>query len=191
VSIATRDTSMRDHVHRQGWTLLRTYYELAIDLTEAALPDVDWPAGVTMRTFSEADVVTPAIEVMTDAFADHHGDLQPPDEWHHMLTAEIVLPDASYLLSDADGPVAGLVSSDLGDGEGYIGAVGVRRRGRGRGMATTMLRRAFHDLAATGHRIAKLDVDGENTTGALRLYERAGKSVRTATEIWVTPLHLE
>jgi ribosomal protein S18 acetylase RimI-like enzyme len=52
-----------------------------------------------------------------------------------------------------------------------------------------MLRRAFHDLAAAGYSTVKLDVDAENATGALRLYESAGMSVRVAHEAWVTPLH--
>jgi ribosomal protein S18 acetylase RimI-like enzyme len=181
---------LRDHVRERGWTLLRTYFELAIDLTDRSLPEVEWPAGMRLRTFGDAAVVEPAIAVMADAFADHHGDEPPPDTWRHMLTAEVVLPDASYLLDDADGPVAGLVSSDLGDGEGYIGPIGVRRRGRGKGAASAMLRRSFHDLAAAGFATARLDVDGENTTGALGLYQRAGMSVRVSTEAWVTPLHL-
>ena len=189
LSVPTRDTGLRDHVRGLGWTLLRTYFELAIDLTDGSFPDVEWPAGMTLRTFGDAAVVEPAIAVMTDAFADHHGDGPPPDTWRHMLTADVVLPDASYLLDDADGPVGGLVSSNLGDGEGYIGPIGVRRRGRGQGAALAMLRRSFHDLAAAGFSTAKLDVDGENTTGALGLYEHAGMSVRVATEAWVTPLH--
>jgi ribosomal protein S18 acetylase RimI-like enzyme len=43
--------------------------------------------------------------------------------------------------------------------------------------------------AAVGYPTAALTVDAENTTGALGLYERAGMSVRVATEAWVTPLH--
>ncbi len=189
LSVPTRDMGLREHVRGLGWTLLRTYFELSIDLTEGSFPDVEWPEGMMMRTFGDAAVVEPAIAVMTDAFADHHGDGPPPDTWRHMLTAEVVLLDASYLLDDADGPVGGLVCSDFGDGEGYIGPIGVRRRGRGRGAASAMLRRSFHDLAVAGFATAKLDVDGENTTGALGLYERAGMSVRVATEAWVTPLH--
>jgi ribosomal protein S18 acetylase RimI-like enzyme len=189
LSVPTQDTGLRDHVRGLGWRLLRTNFELVIDLTEGPRADVEWPTGMTMRTFRDAAVVEPMITVLTDAFADHRGDSPSPDEWHHMLTSQMVLPDVSYLLSDADGPVAGLVSSDFGDGEGYIGAIGVRRRGRGRGAATAMLRRAFHDLAAAGYSTAKLDVDAENATGALRLYQSAGMSVRVAHEAWVTPLH--
>jgi ribosomal protein S18 acetylase RimI-like enzyme len=188
LSVPTRDTGLRDHVRGLGWRVLRTSFELVIDLTEDPVADVELPAGVTMRTLRDAAVVAPTIAVLTDAFSDHHGDSPSPDDWHHMLTSQTVLPDASYLLSDGDGPVAGLVSSDFGDGEGYIGAIGVRRRGRGRGVAMAMLRRAFHDLAAAGYPTAKLDVDGENATGALGLYERAGMSVRVAHEAWVTPL---
>jgi ribosomal protein S18 acetylase RimI-like enzyme len=183
LSVPTRDTGLRDHVRGLGWTLLRTYFELSLDLTDGSFPDVEWPEGMTMRMFGDAAVV-----VLTEAFADHHGDFASPDSWRHWLTAEVVLPDASYLLDDEDGPVGTLVSSDFGDGEGYIVAVGVRRRGRGRGAASAMLRQSFHDLAAAGFATATLSVDGENTTGALGLYERAGMSVRVATEAWVTPL---
>jgi ribosomal protein S18 acetylase RimI-like enzyme len=123
---------------------------------------------------------------MADAFADHHGDGPAPDAWRHTLTAQVVLPDASYLLDDAVGPVGGLVCSDFGDGEGYIGPIGVRRRGRGKGAASAMLRRAFHDLAAAGFPTAKLDVDGENTTGALGLCTSA-PGCRSASPPWLGP----
>jgi mycothiol synthase len=189
--VPSRDTGLRDHVRGLGWTLLRTTFELAIDLRAGSLAEFEWPQGMTMRTFGETDVVESAISVLGEAFLDHHGDSPPPEEWRHMLTAEVTLPQSSYLLDDADGPVACLVSSDLGDGEGYIGAIGVRPRGRGQGAATALLRRAFRDLAEAGFPIAKLDVDGENTTGALGLYERAGMTVRVAQEAWVTPLHAE
>ena len=188
LNVPTRDTGLRDHVRGLGWTLLRTYFELSIDLIDGSFPDLEWPKGMTMRRFDGPAVVEPTIDVMTEAFADHHGDFASPDAWRHWLTADTVLPDASYLLDDADGPVGGLVSSDFGDGEGFIVAVGVRRRGRGRGAASAMLRQSFHDLASAGFATASLSVDGENTTGALGLYERAGMSVRVATEAWVTPL---
>ena len=189
LSVPTRDTGLRDHVRELGWTRLRTYFELCIDLTGGPFPEAEWPEGMTVRMFGDAAVVEPTIAVLAEAFADHHGDYSSPDSWRHMLTADVVLPDASYLLDDADGPVGGLVSSDFGDGEGYIVGVGVRRRGRGRGAASAMLRQSFHDLAAAGFPTATLTVDGENTTGALGLYERAGMSMRVATEAWVTPLH--
>ena len=188
LNVPTRDAGLRDHVRGLGWTLLRTYFEMSIDLTDGSFPDVEWPEGMTIRIFGDPAVVEPTIDVMTEAFADHHGDFASPDSWRHWLTADTVLPDASYLLNDADGPVGGLVSSDFGDGEGFIVAVGVRRRGRGRGAASAMLRQSLHDLASAGFATASLSVDGENTTGALGLYERAGMSVRVATEAWVTPL---
>ncbi len=188
LTVPGRDTGLRDHVRGLGWTLSRTHFEMAIDLTGAAFPDVESPQGMTMRRFGEADFVESAISVMTDAFADHPGDFASEDSWRHWLTAETILPDASYLLDDADGPVGGLICADFGDGEGYIGAIGVRRRGRGKGAASAMLHRAFHQLAAAGYPSAALTVDAENPTGALSLYQRAGMSERFVTEDWVTPL---
>ncbi len=186
--IPTRDSGMCEHVRGLGWTLLRTYYEMAITLTGRPEQEVELPAGMTLRTFADPGALESSIDVMVEAFDDHHGDTPSPEEWHHMLSAEVVLPGASYVLDDQQGSVASLVCSALGDGEGYVGSIGVRRRGRGRGAASALLRRAFDDLAAAGFATAKLDVDAENTTGALGFYERAGMSVRVAQEAWGAPL---
>ena len=48
------------------------------------------------------------------------------------------------------------------------------RRARGQGLATVLLHAAFAALREDGRAIVRLTVDGENTTGALGLYEKAG-----------------
>jgi hypothetical protein len=40
--------------------------------------------------------VEPAIAVMTEAFADYHGNYSAPDQWRHWLTAKSILPDANH-----------------------------------------------------------------------------------------------
>ena len=49
-----------------------------------------------MRIFGDAAVGEPAIAVMTEAFADYHGDYSAPDQWRHWLTAKSILPDANH-----------------------------------------------------------------------------------------------
>jgi mycothiol synthase len=52
--------------------------------------------------------------------------------------------------------------------------LGVREEHRGLGSGRALLRRAFAELAAKGRTTVKLNVDGENRSGATRLYEQEG-----------------
>jgi mycothiol synthase len=52
--------------------------------------------------------------------------------------------------------------------------VSVRRAWRGRGVASALIVASLHALRERGMAIASLGVDGENLTGALRLYEQLG-----------------
>ena len=60
----------------------------------------------------------------------------------------------------------------------------VRRPWRGRGLGLGLLRWSFGALAGVGMHRAALSVDAENTTGAVRLYERAGMHVTHRFETW-------
>ena len=63
--------------------------------------------------------------------------------------------------------------------------LGVRRPWRRRGLGTALLRHSFRELRARGCERARLMVDGENLTGAVQLYERAGMHVaRRAERYW-------
>jgi ribosomal protein S18 acetylase RimI-like enzyme len=57
---------------------------------------------------------------------------------------------------------------------GWVEVLGVGRPWRGRGLGLALLRHAFVEFAARGATRVGLGVDAENTTGAVRLYERAG-----------------
>jgi mycothiol synthase len=72
-----------------------------------------------------------------------------------------------------------------GDEEtGWIHVVGVLPAWRGRGLGLALLRWSFGVLAGAGLRRAALSVDAENTTGAVRLYERAGMQVTQRFQTW-------
>ena len=57
---------------------------------------------------------------------------------------------------------------------GWVEVLGVRRQWRRRGLALALLLHAFGEFHRRGHKRVGLGVDGENTTGAVRLYEKAG-----------------
>ena len=60
---------------------------------------------------------------------------------------------------------------------GWVNVLGVRRPWRKRGLGLALLLHAFAEFGRRGATRVGLGVDAENTTGAVRLYERAGMSV--------------
>jgi ribosomal protein S18 acetylase RimI-like enzyme len=57
---------------------------------------------------------------------------------------------------------------------GYVQGLGVRPAWRKRGIALALLRHTFAEFRRRGYAAVELDMDSENLTGALRVYERAG-----------------
>jgi ribosomal protein S18 acetylase RimI-like enzyme len=60
---------------------------------------------------------------------------------------------------------------------GWVDNVAVRRPWRRRGVAEAMLREVFRRFAARGITPVNLGVDAMSSTGATRLYEKAGMRV--------------
>jgi mycothiol synthase len=58
-----------------------------------------------------------------------------------------------------------------------VDVVAVRHTWRGRGLGLALLRHAFGEFYRRGVREVGLSVDAESTTGAPRLYRRAGMRV--------------
>ena len=88
--------------------------------------------------------------------------------------------DLSYLVMDAEN-VAGFcvnwVEGAESTREGWIEAIGVIPAWRGRGIASALMAKSLHLFQAEGLEQAALDVDAENPTGALRLYEKHGFTI--------------
>ena len=61
--------------------------------------------------------------------------------------------------------------------EGWVEAIGVIPAWRGNGVASALMVQALSRFQAAGLRGAGLDVDAENPTGALRLYQKHGFEV--------------
>jgi len=133
------------------------------------------PAGVAIRAF-EADGDEHTLhEVHESSFADHWGfrpvpyetfagEMYEPDDWDPSLA----------FLAEIDGQAVGHVVALSFEGHGYIAVVGVLPAHRGRGIAKSLLRRAFGELATRGLREVRLGVDAQNSTGAVALYEGVG-----------------
>ena len=64
------------------------------------------------------------------------------------------------------------------DGRGWVSSLAVRDAWRRRGIGEALLRAAFARFRERGMTTVVLNVDRDNTTGATRLYERAGMRLR-------------
>ena len=102
------------------------------------------------------------------------------DQW--VASARSTRPAISLLARDESGAIASYVQSAEYDAvleatgvrEAFVGKVGTVPEHRRKGLADVLLRTALVHYRAEGYQRAALDVDSENPTGALGLYERAG-----------------
>jgi mycothiol synthase len=171
------EPALRDAYAAAGWQPIRYSFQMRIELADD-VPEPEWPDGLVPRNFrpGEEDRV---FEANMDAFADHW-DFRPPplEEWRrHTVDHYGFDPTLWWLVEDA-GELAAISLNQWhfsGDPQfGWIHILGVRPQWRKRGLATALLRHSFRDFRARGATRVGLGVDGENTTGAVRLYEQAG-----------------
>ena len=174
----SRDDVFAGEMKRREFRLIRHFFRMDADLVENPEEPV-WPEGIAVRTFrpGEARAVYDAI---IDAFADHW-DFVPTafEEWEEFTVRSSTFDPTLWFIADEEGQIAGfsLCRSERRPGVGHVGILGVRPSWRRRGLGLALLLHSFHALRARGRARADLGVDAENTTGAVRLYERAGMRV--------------
>jgi mycothiol synthase len=172
------DAAARALFEAHGYREVRRFYEMAIDLTEEP-PAPVLPAGLVLDELSE-DEYEAFYNALNEAFAEHwewHPD--PYDEWLERRNGQHRDEHGPvwFVVRDGD-EIAAVTRNDLSvAGGGYVGAIGVRPPWRGRGLGKALLLRTFGEFWRRGSTRVTLDVDSENTTGAVALYERVGMHV--------------
>jgi mycothiol synthase len=173
-SVGDVDVVAPEMLRARGFERVRSYRHMEIDLGGYAAR-VDAPAGIEIRTIDLERDLRKVHETLTDAFRDewgHHN--QPFEEWRtHHLEARDFDPSL-WLLATEDGEPVGALGGVVSGDRGWIFEVGVRAPWRGRGIGSAMLRRSFATFADRGLPLVTLNVDSENPTGAVGVYERAG-----------------
>ena len=183
-----RDAAFRALLGERGYRPIRASYRMAIDL-EGAVLEPRWPAGARARTAVEG-VDEPLLHDLAQrSFADHWGFTPTPyDEWLHWLREMGAYDPDLCVVAERDGAPAGVAlcrPHAHGDpGRGWVSVLGVLAEHRGNGLGTALLVTAFAAFRGRGLSRAGLGVDAENTTGAVRLYERAGMTVDERQDIW-------
>ncbi len=170
-----------------GYRLVRHSLEMRVELRDD-LPGPRWPDGLAVRTLVPGEDEGRVFDADMEAFEDHWEFVREPfADWRtRMLEHPTYDPELWFLVEDGD-ELAGICLCGphaAGDPEfGWVIVLAVRRSWRRRGLGLALLRHAFGELRRRGMTRAGLDVDAENLTGAVRLYERAGMHVARHRDI--------
>jgi mycothiol synthase len=162
---------------RAGFTATRQTLRMTVDLAAGVEPAA-WPAGVTTRAMTEAD--GRAVHALVQAaFADVEGwTPRPYEQWASFTLERGGFDPGLCVLALAGGELAGATVNqrfaDDGGDEGFVQYLAVARAWRRRGLGRALLLASFGRMAAAGVPMASLYVDADNSTGATRMYERAG-----------------
>ena len=159
---------------RHGFAQAREFCNMEVAL-DASLPEPRWPEGIVVRTFVRGRDDAGVHASIEDAFAEHFRSARESlDDWRERVFGFPGLDLDLWFVAWEGEQIAGTVLAVEEDDRGRIPelAVGVQWRHRGLGMA--LLLQAFRALRDRGWTTAGLGVDAANTTGATRLYERAG-----------------
>jgi mycothiol synthase len=171
-------------LHPDRWNFV-----MRAHLVDVADPD-PMPDGLRVLQY-DAGHATLMHETHNEVFLDHPNFTPWTDVmWKQWVTgSRNFRPGLSFVVIDPQVPdrlVAYVQTNEYdayrdatGRREAYVGKVGTRREYRGRGVAGTLLQHCLKAYQLAGFDEASLDVDTENPTGALGVYERAGFVVET------------
>lgn len=188
------DTAYRDALADLGFEPSRRFWRMRIDLADSGITGdpVPAPPGVDLVRAASPDEIRALHAVHTEAFTEHWGEVpRDYDAWLQRRLDRSGGDQSQWWLARLDGRPAGLLLGDKAKeelGESFVGVVGVAPWARGQGIGEWLLRMAFADAAARGMRAVTLNVDSENSTGATRLYERAGMHPTRIIDAWRRPL---
>ena len=168
----------------RGYAPVRTSYNM-VRPTLDDLPDAPMPPGLEIRDVRAEDMEQ-IYRAEVESFRDHWGFSEPGEREHDEFFNDPVQSDTTLWRVAWDGPeVAGMVRSyihpeqneRLGVKRGWVEHISVRRPWRRRGLARALIAASFPLLRARGMTEGALDVDSQNESGALRVYERCGFEV--------------
>jgi ribosomal protein S18 acetylase RimI-like enzyme len=181
-------TSQKKALERNGFTIAR-YFLLMHRPLDGPLKEPVFPEGFTLSNVVEHPDIDKYVEMHNLAFIDHWSfHPKQPERRAHLLTDPQYKPEGGLIALAPDGTFAAFADCYIdagynertGTSEGWIGSLGTRRGYRKMGLGRAMLLAAFRWLKSQGIKTAVLDVDADNPTGALRLYESVGfRTVKT------------
>lgn len=179
--ISAANTSAVEHLTAAGYARAHVHVRLRID-DLANVPAAS--DGIAVRTFDLDSEGRSVFAVVEGALAELDGNVEEDYEtWEPQVRIKVD-PLFRLAIDDTQGLAGGLLGERWESGVGYVAALGVAPRARGRGYGRALLLAAFAAFRAEGLTAAELSVHGHNAP-ATALYESVGMSEAFRQEIWL------
>jgi mycothiol synthase len=190
--VAEQDEDLLAALRNGGYRPVRASWEMRIDLDGHPPGPATCPAGIVVRNARVPDDERTVFETDMEVFEDGWDYARMEfDVWRRWTIESPRFDPSLWFIAEEGDEVAGIcLCSPHRSGDpawGWVDTLGVRKPWRGRGLGTALLRHGFAELHARGMRRVDLDVDTENSTGAVRMYERVGMHAKRRTETWEKP----
>ena len=173
-------------LHKQfGYQVLRRFYVMSCDLGGES-PSSNMPAGLELRP-AKKEHYRKIWDAIEEAFINSWGHKPRNDEDYRRWLRHPEFDPSLWKVAWEGDQVAGasINVAPQGDNEklgmnwAWTEPLGVRRPWRKRGLGRALLLESQREMKARGIPAAALEVDAENTSNALHLYESCGyKTVR-------------
>lgn len=185
--VGSAETHLAETLASRGYGVIRHAFRMRREL-DRPVEEASLPAGLELRPFRPEDEER-VHEAHMDSFADHwefaRSDREDWRRW--VLERPGADPTLWQLAYDGDELAAVCIGRRYSTEEptlGWVDILGVRPGWRRRGLGYALLLEAFREFQRRGYGAVGLGVDGENPTGAVRLYERAGMHVRRRADLY-------
>lgn len=173
---------------RRGFAEAREFCNMEIAL-DSTLTEPVWPGGIVVRPFVRGRDDAAAHVALEDAFSEHFRVARESlDDWRAHYIDRPGLDFSLWFVAWDGEQVAGTVLATEEDDCGHVDVLAVGKPWRHRGLGMALLRQAFIALRERGWATVGLGVDSANTTGANRLYERAGMHVTHRFKVFTKDL---
>jgi mycothiol synthase len=166
-----------------GFRVVRRFW--LMQRPDAPVPDPEWPADVTVRTYVPVDAdLRDWTNAYNASFARHyHFVPATEDEARGIAASPEFDADSLALAYDTGGRCVGFCRNEYHATRGEVGSLGVVPEAQGRGLGRALLRWGVRRLLERGARPVTLLVDGENE-GALGLYRSEGFAIAKTRLVW-------
>ena len=190
-----QDQAYREALRAHGFREIRRFWRMRQDLAGVPPTPPAAPEGVTLRAVDGLEDRVALHRVFEESFADHFGHASvPTEDWLARISALPGADEGRWWLALLDGVPVGLCIQDDSRaefGDGYVRTLGVVASARGRGIARWLLGCAAADSISRGRTGVALAVDGQNTTGAVALYQSVGYEARHVIDVWCRPIGIQ
>jgi mycothiol synthase len=185
-SVLSSDTLRAALLEGRGYAADRTFYRMECSLD--GLPAVQTPVpGYLIRGYRGEGDEERWVELYTRSFRDHY-DFHPisREERRIKLDEAAYRPELDLVVESPDGELAAFIyvepkEDHLGQVDWHIDLLGTDPAHQRRGLATWLVEAASLLVTSFGGAAISLEVDSESSTGAVRLYQRLGFVVTSAS----------